>query len=663
VADESGFTQIQNATVGQPVNLLASVETANGSYRVYFENTLVDSNVSQGYFVSSNFTIPEVPSGSYIITLTDVAINQNTTLPFPILTSYSVNPIIDSALPHLQENTDVPLNVTITGGLANTSYDAEITVVLPGSEDLNFTRILTLTTSSEGTAQMQITYPDESFSPSGSSTLYAGTYSIYFNASQGLGQNQFKVGFTERILYHRGESVAIRAVGYQPNQGVTSAVSYNNEIVFSEELTASGQGIVTSSWPIPQTAAKGTYTITLTAQTSPSKTISDIQTIELPGYPITFRVLNLAGDLVPQILVEAFDQSANRTYEGTTDFEGVATINLETGSHNVRAFWNEVEVGNITISINGNNTFSISAQLTNLQIKVQSENEVVIPFVNLNITFQYQTRTGINQKGNATGQTNLSGVYLLNSTLPGITYQIAASKFETVFNTTNSAVDVEPTTEVIVICPSELLMLKTVDYNFATLANARVTLIEQASGIFYTVTTDSTGTAQAQVTFGQYRASVYTDDNVLLNETIISVLGDTQSQIRCALYNIDISVKVVDFFGSPINNVNVQLSRPGMSPQVSNTQSNGISIFTNVIGGDIQIVAYPNGNPNAFTAKNLQVNAPTTIEVSMDRYIVLAGSLIEVSTLATIVLVLIVVLLLAGVVFYRRTGFKMLRRS
>jgi len=91
-----------------------------------------------------------------------------------------------------------------------------------------------------------------------------------------------------------------------------------------------------------------------------------------------------------------------------------------------------------------------------------------------------------------------------------------------------------------------------VDYRFAVLPNARITLIEQASGIFYSVITDSDGYAQLQVTFGQYQIEVYTPTNELLNETVLNVVSNMQLQLNCVLYNLPISVKVVDYFGNGI---------------------------------------------------------------------------------------------------------------
>jgi hypothetical protein len=197
----------------------------------------------------------------------------------------------------------------------------------------------------------------------------------------------------------------------------------------------------------------------------------------------------------------------------------------------------------------------------------------------------------------------------------------------------------------------------------AVLPNVRIELIEQASGIFYSTTTNDAGTGSVEVTFGQYRMRVFTADNILLNETVINVLRDTNSQIHCILYNLDVSVKVVDYFGNPISNVQVQLSRPGMNVKSNTTQSDGIATFNNVIGGDIKVIAYPAGNENSYVARNLQVDSPTVVQLQMANFVVLGGMLVGTSALAAVIIVLVAVLVFFAAELYKRKGFRLRRKS
>jgi hypothetical protein len=660
---QNAFISLQNSTVDTPVSLIGTINTANGAYTVHLADKLVDSGTASGYYVVSNFTIPEIPGGNYYLTLTDVAEGLNTTFAFPILTEYSVKPILPASPSQLQEGSNVVLNVTVTGGEPNTAFDAEIIVTLPPSLGTNFTKVIPLTTSPLGTAQSQITFPDSSFSPSGSTTIYAGSYIAYFNQSQGLAQKSFTIGFTDQSQYHRQDTVGINAVGYQPNQSATLTIQSNNGTVASQTVTASSGGVITSTWQIPSAAAIETYTVTITPQSSPSKTIADSQDFQISGYPQTFTAVNLAGEILPDILVEAVDNAVTGTvYSNTTTSEGKAVINLEKGTATVDAYWNQVKVGEIQVSTTASVSYNITCQLSDLKIKIQDKNGAAIPFTDLNMTYQYVNRTGATQTGTALGQTDLTGTYTFNSTLPNITYLVNASKYGAVFNSGNNTISnlaAQPTVLVTVLCPSETLTLNTVDYNGAVLPNARVTLIEQASGIFYSVTTDSNGNAQLPVTFGKYQLSVYTSDNVLLNETVLNVLSNTQSQIRCALSNLQVIVKVVDYFGNPISNINVQLSRQGMNTQSATTQSDGKAPFSNVLGGNIEVTANPAGNQHVYVAKNIQVNSPTTVTLSMEKYVALGGALVDASLLATLLIIILVIVLLIVIEVFRRTGFKL----
>ncbi|MCW4018508.1 MAG: carboxypeptidase-like regulatory domain-containing protein [Candidatus Bathyarchaeota archaeon] len=662
VTSQGGFEQLQNATIGQPVTLLASTYTANGTYNLYYNDQLVKSGAAEGYFISANFTIPEMSAGTYNFILTDISYNQNTTLSFPLLTSYSVKPSVPVSPAQLQEGNTVNLNVTVTGGKPDTVYNAEIMVALPSPSNSSFTKNVTLTTSSLGTAQVQVAFPDSSFSPSGATTDYAGTYNVYFNRTQGLAQQSFTIGFTDLTQYYRQDTVNVNAVGYQPNQAATLTIEYNNQTVDTQSVTASSQGVITTTWQVPSSAAIGTYTATITTQSEPSKEVPDVQTFRVVGYPVTFTTVNLAGEIVSSILLEATDQASGEMYTGTTNSAGATTISLSQGSVNVEAFWKQVKVGELDITVTGNSSFAVTCQLTDLTVKVQDKNGVVLPNANLNVTYPYTTRSGTTQTGSASGKTGLDGTYTFNSTLPNVTYTIDAYKYDVVFNAGNNTISnlpAQPTVQATIVTPEESLTLQVVDCNNAAIANARVTLIEQASGVFYSVTTDSSGSATLQMSFGQYKVNVYTQNNVLLNETVVDVLSNTQTQLRCVLSNIHVSVKVVDYFGAPISNINVQLMGPEMTTQTETTTADGTVTFNNISGGSVEITAYPEGNPDSFVASNLALTSPRTVTLSMAKFVSLGGALVDTSLLATLLLIIAAILVLLVVEVFRRVGFKL----
>jgi hypothetical protein len=649
----------EEGIVGQEVNLQGTISTTNGEYQIWFGNKLVASDISEGYYVNSNFTIPTLAGGDYSIILRDVSRNVNATAPFNVFVAYYIEAVEPSPPAQLQEGSDVTLNVTLTGVESGTTYYANVTVELPEPLSTSFSQVVELAVSSQATvATAQVTYPDAAFQPEGALTNYTGSYTVYLNKTQLLAADQFFVGFTDLSEYHRDQSVTIRAIGYQPNENATISIEYAKTgiNVYSETVTASSEGIINSVWTVPSDALIGDYEVTITPE-STEKLIPDSQLITVPGYSVEIRTLNLAGGPASQIVVEALDHATDTMYNGTSGGDGIATLNLEKGNHTLSAFWNGVQVGKRNVTVTGENAFDLTCELTNLKITVQNENGNLIPFVNLDLIYRYvTTKEGSSKTGHASGQTSLLGTFVLNSTLPGISYTINASLYGVVFNTGNNTVSppVQPTSEVTILCPSRTLTLTVLDYNMVAIPSARVELVEITSGLFHGAVTNPAGTVTLEVTFGKYRLRVYTDTDILLSETLIEVFSDTQSEIRCSLYNIQVSVTVVDYFQQPIPNVNVMLHRQGIETLTGTTQSDGTTTFSNVIGGSMQIIAYPAGMENSYEAVNRQIEEPTTIQIKMAKYILIGPFLIEASLLATFVIVLLAIILFVSIEVYRR---------
>jgi hypothetical protein len=648
--------QSQAGTVGSPINIQGSVNTFNGQYQIWFGNDVVVNNTSQGYFVDSTFPVPEIPGGNYTISLIDLTQNLGANSSFLVVSGFSVISAVPTSPGQLQEGSNVELNVTLTGGQPNATYYANLTVVPPTPLSTIFSQFIQLPSPNQnGSASTKVTFPDTAFQPLGSNTTFTGSYTVYFNMTQNLAQDQFFIGVTDASAYHRQDKVGIHAEGYQPNQN--AAVTITNALtginVFSGTATASDQGIIASSWTVPSDAPVGEYNVTITSQ----KFIPDSQLFAVPGFSSTIQTKNLAGEPVPQILIQARDQATNNTYSGTSGADGNAILNLEKGAVVLDAFWNNVSVGEIQVSVTGENTYNLACKLTDLKITAQDKDGIPISLVDLNVTYSYVTTIGSQiVTGNYSDQTDLSGTVSLNSTLPGIDYVVRASRYGVVFNVGNDTIDslpATPTYQAMILVPSRTLTLKTLDYGRAALPNARIELIEQTSGIFYGAVTDNAGAASLQVTIGQYRLRVYSG-SILLNETVFNVLGNTQSEIRCDLYNLQVSVKISDYFGQSIPNVNVILSRSGADTKSAVTKADGTVTFDNVIGGNMEITAYPPGNENSYVATGISIDAPTTVPIKMSEYVAVGSFLIGTSLLATLLLVLGAVILFILIEVYRR---------
>ena len=173
--------------------------------------------------------------------------------------------------------------------------------------------------------------------------------------------------------------------------------------------------------------------------------------------------------------------------------------------------------------------------------------------------------------------------------------------------------------------------------------------------MFYSATTGGNGAATIQATFGMYRVRVF-KDTTLINETNVDVFSNSQQQIQCTLYGIQLSVSVVDFFGSPVSNANVTLNGPLLASAV--TQSNGKATFNNIIGGNMQIIAQPSGTQDASQAITVNVDQPTTVQIKIEKYVALGSILIPTSSLFTILIIVLAIIMFVIVEVYRRRRVK-----
>lgn len=649
----------EEGVAGETVNLQGTIDTADGRYQIWFDEILALTSYSEGYYVNANFTIPALPEGDHVITLRDVATNLNATHDFSLKLAYYIEAEKPSSPAQLQEGIDIILNVTIAGVQPSTTHYANVTVKLPEPISTSFSRIVALVSSSEETvATSLVTYPAALFEPAGSLTNYTGSYKIYYNETESLAENEFFVGFTDLSYYHRSEIVEIRAIGYQPSENATISITYSESetIVYSESVTASNEGVFESSWAVPFDALIGDYNITLTSD-STNKLVPDSQIFSVPGYAVKVQTFNLAGQAVSDISVEALDQATDEINSGSSDYQGIANLKLEVGNHLITGFWNGVNVGELNVSVTGPTSFILTCELTNVEITVQNENGNLMPFVELDITYQYlTTKENMLETGSTSGETDLLGNFILTSVLPGTSYTINASLYNVVFNAGNKSVTnlpVQPASKVIIICPSKTLTLRITDFNSDAISNARIELVEVTNGLFNGGISDAAGTVTVEVTFGKYRLRVYKDE-ILLNSTSIEVFRDIDREISCSLFNIQVEVMVVDYFAQPIPNMNIVLHRSGLEPWSSTTQTNGEATFSDVIGGDMQIIVYPNGAESNYEAFNVHIQESKEVEIKLNKYILVGPFLVESSALATFIIILVALLLFVSLEVYRR---------
>ncbi|MGQ9539062.1 MAG: hypothetical protein ACUVTE_05740 [Candidatus Bathycorpusculaceae bacterium] len=654
----------QTGKVGDFVQIIGTINSTGGSFRIWFGSIPVASGTALGNDINASFRVPTLPNGNYTITLHDEGANVNATSWFYIETDYILK---ISKPPHpqqLQEGAAVNISVSLTGGRANTVYTANVTVKTPANE--TYWKLVPLSnTGDAGIGNATITYPNDF--GGAAHTNYTGMYTVSLNGT--LASDTFFIGLTNLAEYHRGDAVKIKAVDYSSlnNHNVTITIKFGNKIIdrFNQTVV---DGVIDVNWAVPNSVVVGNYTLSITP-TPPSKKVNDTQVFAVPGFKTEIVTLNLAGEPTSNVLLRVSDVSANTTYNVTSGGNGVASARLEKGSYNSTAFFKRVrvseslefEVADESVRLN------LSCRLTSLNIIVASEqnHSIKIPFVSLNLTYNYITELdgAENKTETVFLQTDITGTGKLHLLLLNAVYRVNASRYGKIFNKNNdtfSNLQPWPWNNIVIICPVKPLHVNVVDAKGQPIKSAMVEAQELMGGLPFINYTDQNGNATLNCIIGIYRLKVYSN-GTLLKETTVELFDENSTIIYCALYNLPIYVKVVDYFGQPIPNANVTLERNGVKINSKHTGNNGIADFTE-IGGNLTIKVYL-GNQDqpalTFACSIAEARDETNpIKATLGNYVILAGFLVETAHFSMMVLAIAAIALFAIIEFGVRKRLK-----
>jgi hypothetical protein len=76
--------------------------------------------------------------------------------------------------------------------------------------------------------------------------------------------------------------------------------------------------------------------------------------------------------------------------------------------------------------------------------------------------------------------------------------------------------------------------------------------------------------------------------------------------------------------------------------------------FSNLIGGDLQVAVYLPGQTQICVAKNYYIDYQATAQIKIEKYVSLAGLLVETGQLATIIIIVATVVMILSLEIYRR---------
>jgi len=640
-----------SAKVGASVQLNGTISTANGTFTIKFDGDTVASGTAEGYLVNKTFSVPNTFAGSHNVTLLDDSAGENYTSTFTVLTSYFLE-IVPVAQPlQRQEGDSATINATIIGGDASASYVANITVQTP--TNASYAKMLNIATSDKGNGSQTVYFPDEFLGDA--NTNYTGNYKVFFNTT--LASATFFVGLTNATEYHRFDLVDIKALGYKAEENVTITISFGGTMLHSESINTTSEGIVYANWTIPSNATIGTYILNITSTFgNTTKNPPDIQSFMVPGFGVNITTRNLAGEPVRNVTLRVYE-NATSVVNATSNSDGLAYVELEIGNYTGEAYYRDQKVGEHWLNITEAASLDFACNLTNLRVLVKAfvgSVEVRIPEAGLFLSPE-----------NLTATTNLTGIAVFHSLLPNVTYAFNVSRYNILFNeTTLSNLFVNADTVawfvINITCPTLTLQINVTNPNADSrpINNATVRLREFMGGIFYENKTNAEGIVVFSAVFGNYTVEVYEENGIKLNETIVALFENKNVSISCSLYGLDITVRVVDYFGQPIPNALVVLQREGLAERSYRTQANGAVTFDNVIGGKIQITVYLTDQTQPYAGGNYIIEGSTTIEIKLGKYVVLAGFLIETIHLVTAIIIVLAVVFFLAIEVYRRKRHK-----
>jgi hypothetical protein len=643
-----------SGTVNETVQLTANISTSNGGFSVMFDELNITSGTATGNSVNASFVVPDAVTGAHNVTVIDMATAENDSETFTVTIAYYLDvPKVD-APGQRQEGDSVPINVTITGGESNTTYVANVTVERPYNtvNNASYTAMLKLTTSLAGSGTIIADCPG-SFSQA--NTSYVGEYKVMLNST--LGSGSFTIGLTNSTEYHRDQTVDIKAL-YQHDENVTLTITGKGVNHYANLTADNSTGAVHyTSWAVPSNASIGTYMVNITSRDSTVKNPPDIQNFTVPGYAVNVTARNLAAEPVQNVNVTAFE-NGNPVYNQTSSSDGTAPFRLESGNYTYEAHYKNETVSEGWINVTGATSLDVACNLTNLRIVVLAlvnGSDIRIPEAGT-----FLVRADMPQIPENQNVTDINGTAVAHSLLPDINYVLNVSRYGTQFNMTNIQtllVDGNLTAwfEVKVTCPTFTLQVNVTGSNNQAASDVLVKVQENMGGIHYEGNTSAQGMAIFNSsTFGKYQIGAYDSDGIKLNEVAVDLFQNQNISLPCQLYGLTVTIRILDYFGQPISNVNITLRREGAMPRSSHTQPDGSAVFSGLTGGSLKVVVYLLDQTQPFTEGMYSVVTSTTIEIRAGKYVMLVGFLVETSQLATVVIIVATVLFVLAIEVYRR---------
>jgi hypothetical protein len=578
--------------------------------------------------------------------------------------------LLSASPTYIQEGLKTNITVNVNQGELNHTYSFTLVVTAPNTT--SYSNNFITKTSGLGTGSNFTKFWSDF---AGANTNLFGAYPItlYDDIGNEIAITGFIVGLTDKLEYLRSETVTIRGSGYNANETVLVDLRFGNASIsgFPRRDNASAEGVVTDSWAIPSDASLGDFTVTLknTTTSGTSKPVADVQFFTVGGN-CQVQTLNLANQPLANVAVEVYNSisGASLGISQKTNQTGWARFILGVRNCTFKAFWNDVEVGMINQTITEDIVLFFTVRLSNIKLTVKDETSALLPFIDLNLKYNYTDRYNSTFTETPSFTTNLTGSVQLENVFANIDYVIEARRYGFLFYTNFIRNLSGGWNNITIVVPTYTMLVQVLDSKNASAEGLTVKAYEWSSGTSVPTQTsqptDINGNTTLSLTFGKYRLRVH-KDTTFLNEVAVNLTENpTSLLIHSDVYNIDLNVRVIDYFGQPIPNVSVVFQRENDSnyvPQSKTTGSDGIALFNGIIGGDSQIHASVGSSSET---RYLYLKGPTAeVVFKMDRYVVVAGYTLEISQFITVVVLLLTIIFFSVALTYKKLPRLLQRRK
>jgi len=640
--------------VGDEITVSGKIDTENGSYRILFDEKAILNGTAEGKNITVAITVPDYPAGSYQIKLLDLNTStESSPVTFTIVPSYMLKIYPESK--RIMEGQNLNISVTIVGGENQTTYNLNLTVTIPTNK--TYYHLHSASTDERGHLTLNVTYPNEFLA--NANTNYTGIYTVKLNET--LAEVDFIVGITDKTEYHRNDVMKMQAAGYAPGENATITITFPNKTKIElPAVQALENGIVNSTWTVPKDAPMGNYTIEIIGnQTSKAET-PDSQAFTIPGYSFNITALNLNMKLVPDVTFRIYEKGAS-VYNTTTNVEGKAPAKLEVGNYTFEAIYKDKLV-NVTLrEFRKEETLNFTLPLLRLNFTVKDGRTfAVVPFAEIEVSLNYTSVDGENKTLRLTNETNILGFACFENIFVNESYLVKARKYGMVFNTTYVAVPEKPqsgTYNLSIYTPKKTLVVTVLNSKGKYASDLNVKAYEWTSGTASPIqssVTDDEGKVTLPLSFGWYKLRVF-KGKILVNETKVELTSGNatiSTIVNCELLDLNLTVKVLDYFGFPIPQAKVVLDINGV---LNEKVGNGEISFEKLIGGNCKISVFlPPNYDSPYIVKTLYFGKSGSITLKDEKHINFLGALVETSTFSTIILILIIAVVFATIFIYKR---------